>query len=116
MIERIIPANFVYGLKRRLGSGEALSLYLYELKRSLDQVMPGLDVAARSSLLLHASMLGRTNSISRQLRAVGAIHSIGALSVTSQTLSAAFNAALCTNETGNPESNKTSLVPHPVFL
>ena len=46
----------------------------------------------------------------------GVGHGIGALSVTRQTFSVACNAAFCTNETGDPESNKTSLVPHPVFL
>ena len=64
--------------------------------------MPGLNAAARSSLLLYASMLGRTISISRQLRGVGAVHSIGAVSITRQTFSAACNTALCTNETGDP--------------
>ena len=51
MTERMVPARFVSMdgfLKRSLRSGEALSLYLYELKRLLDQAMPGLDATARS--------------------------------------------------------------------
>eukprot|EP00731_Ephydatia_muelleri_P019885 Em0012g710a len=58
-------------LKRRLRSGEALSLYLYELKRLLDQAMPGLDATARSPLLLHQFMEGLPTVVSKQLRAAG---------------------------------------------
>ena len=74
MIERMVPASFVSMdgfLKRRLGSGEALSLYLYELKWLLDQAMPGLDATARSPLLLHQFMEGLPTVVSRQLRAAG---------------------------------------------
>ncbi|KAL5489229.1 hypothetical protein EMCRGX_G018297 [Ephydatia muelleri] len=68
------PASFVSMdgfLKRRLRSGEALSLYLYELKRLLDQAMPGLDATARSPLLLHQFMEGLPTVVSKQLRAAG---------------------------------------------
>ena len=74
MIERMVPASFVSMdgfLKRRLRSGEALSLYLYELKRLLDQAMPGLDATARSPLLLHQFMEGLPTVVSKQLRAAG---------------------------------------------
>ena len=42
-------------------------------------------------------------------------HGIGALSVTRQTFSVACNAAFCTNETGDPESNKASTCAAPSF-
>eukprot|EP00731_Ephydatia_muelleri_P003131 Em0001g3131a len=74
MIERMVPASFVSMdgfLKCRLRSGEALSLYLYELKRLLDQAMPGLDATARSPLLLHQFMEGLPTVVSKQLRAAG---------------------------------------------
>ena len=74
MTERMVPASFVSMdgfLKRSLRSGEALSLYLYELKRLLDQAMPGLDATARSPLLLHQFMEGIPTVVSRQLRAAG---------------------------------------------
>ena len=63
MIERMVSASFVSMdgfLKRRLGSREALyrCMYLYELKRLLDQAMPGLDATARSPLLIHQFMEG----------------------------------------------------------
>ena len=60
-------------LKRRLRSGEALyrCMYLYELKRLLDQVMPGLDATARSPLLLHRFMEGDYNGCFKAVKSGG---------------------------------------------
>ena len=39
--------------KRKILPGEAISLYLHELKMLLDQAMPGLAAEAKQQLLLH---------------------------------------------------------------
>ena len=56
---------------RKLVPGEALSLFLHELKQLLDQAMPKLEARAREQLLLHQLLAGLPNAVSRQLRATG---------------------------------------------
>eukprot|EP00731_Ephydatia_muelleri_P021832 Em0014g423a len=57
--------------QRKLVPGEALSLFLHELKQLLDQAMPKLEARAREQLLLHRFVAGLPNAVSRQLRATG---------------------------------------------
>ena len=59
--------------QKRLVPGEALSLFLHELKQLLDQAMPKLEARARAreQLLLHQFLAGLPNAVSRQLRATG---------------------------------------------
>ena len=57
--------------QRKLVPGEALSLFLHELKQLLDQAMPKLEARAREQLLLHQFVAGLPNAVSRQLRATG---------------------------------------------
>ena len=59
--------------QRKQQPGEALSVYLHELKRLLDQAMPNLDGATRSQLLCHQFLSGIPAKISRQLRASGEV-------------------------------------------
>ena len=56
---------------RKLRPGEALSVFVHELKKLLDQAMPGLDATARDQLLLHQFLGGIPSTVSRQLRATG---------------------------------------------
>ena len=51
--------------------GEAVSPYLFELKRLLDQAIMGLLNDARDRLLIHQFLVGFSESVSRQLRAIG---------------------------------------------
>ena len=51
--------------------GEAIALYLHDLKQLLQQAMPGLAENATNPLLLHQFLTGLPGSISRQLRASG---------------------------------------------
>ena len=72
--ERIVPEVFVTldeFHKRRLLPGESLSLFVYELKKLLDQAMPGMDATAREQLLLHQFLGGVPAPISKQIRAAG---------------------------------------------
>ena len=54
---------------RKLVPGEALSLFLHELKQLLDQAM--LEARAHEQLLLHQLLAGLPNAVSRQLCATG---------------------------------------------
>ena len=56
---------------RTMWPGEAVALYLYDLKRLLQQAMPELSENARQPLLLHQFLSGLPDAISRQLRASG---------------------------------------------
>ena len=57
--------------KRKMLPGEAISLYLHELKMLLDQAMPVLAAEAKQQLLVHQFLAGLPVSVSQQLRATG---------------------------------------------
>ena len=61
---------------RKLHPGEALSVFLHELKSLLEQAMPDLDAQTRKQLLLHQFLTGLPTVVSRQLRATGEIHDL----------------------------------------
>ena len=48
----------------KMRPGEALSLFLHDLKRLLDQAMPKLEASAREQLLLHQFLAGLPESVS----------------------------------------------------
>ena len=56
---------------RKLHPGEALPVFIHELKTLLKHAMPDIDDASRSQLLLHQFLAGIPSTISRQLRATG---------------------------------------------
>ena len=51
--------------------GEAITLYLYDLKRLLRQAIPEMEADASKPLVLHQFLSGLPTLISRQLRATG---------------------------------------------
>ena len=55
---------------------EALSVYLHELKRLLNQAIPNLDAATQNQLLCHQFLIGISGKISRRLEAAGEIENI----------------------------------------
>ena len=57
--------------QRKFVPGEALSLFLHELKQLLDQAMPMLEARAREQLLLHQFLSALPNAVSRQFCATG---------------------------------------------
>ena len=57
--------------QRKLRPGEALPLFVHDLKRLLEQAMPDLDASAREQLLLHQFMAGIPAAVGRQLRTTG---------------------------------------------
>ena len=57
--------------KRKLRPGEALSVFVHDMKVLLEQAMPRLDNTARDQLLLHQFLTGLPVSLSQQLRATG---------------------------------------------
>ena len=64
--------------RRKLQPGEALSVFVHDLKKLLEQAMPGLNAAARDPLLLHQFISGLPEAMSRQLRASGETTSLDA--------------------------------------
>ena len=56
---------------RKLQPGEALSLFLQDLKQKFQLAMPDVTGAAREQLLLHQFVAGLPVSVSKQLRAAG---------------------------------------------
>ena len=70
LISKMAPTEFVsleefHSLKLR--PGEAITLYLHDLKRLLKQAMPELAAAAAKPLFLHQFLAGLPGPISRQL-------------------------------------------------
>ena len=74
LIARMAPSNFVTMEEfrdRKLRPGEALSLYLHDLRQLIDRAMPKLDLALKEQLILHQFVAGLPATINRQLRATG---------------------------------------------
>ncbi len=74
IVEQMVPMGFVTLEQfhhRKLRPGEALPLFLHELKKLLDQAMPNIDAETREQLLLHQFLAGLPTAVSRQLRAAG---------------------------------------------
>ena len=62
--------------RRTMRPGEALAVFVHNLKKLLEQAMPGLDALGREQLLLHQFLAGIPESVSRQLRATGEIKTL----------------------------------------
>jgi len=79
IVEKMAPQAFVSlddFHKRRLHPGEPISVYVHELKKLLDQAMPGLDTGARDQLLLHQFLAGIPRDISKPIRAASDVKSL----------------------------------------
>ena len=61
---------------RKLQPGEALSLFVQDLKQKLQHAMPDIGNAARNQLLLHQFLAGLPVKICKQLRAAGDVTSM----------------------------------------
>ena len=71
---KLLPTTFTVLEKlngRLMLPSEKLSLFLHDLKRLLDQAMPGLPNKAREQLLLHQFLAGLPSAISKQLHSSG---------------------------------------------
>ena len=76
IVDVLMPTEFVTLDKfhnRRLLPGEALSVFVHDLKKLLSHAMPGIEANAKDQLLLHQLMAGLPTSITKQLRASGEI-------------------------------------------
>ena len=76
IVEQMAPARFVMLVdfhRRLLQPGESLSVFAHELKRLLEQALPGADGNTSKQLLLHQFINGLPTRISKQLRAAGEI-------------------------------------------
>ena len=71
LLAKLKPAEFVSldeFHRRKLRPDETPTLYLHELKKTLQQAMPDIDDASRKTLLKHQFLAGLPSGISRQLR------------------------------------------------
>ena len=74
--EAMMPMEFVSldeFHRRKLRPGEAVSIFVHDLKKLLEQSMPGLEEAVREKLVLHQFLAGLPENISKQLRATGEV-------------------------------------------
>lgn len=74
IVKTMMPMEFISMdefHRRKLRPGEALSVFVHDLKKLLDQAMPTLNKAGREPLLLHQFLAGVPDTVSRQLRATG---------------------------------------------
>ena len=82
ILERMSPMQFVSMdnfHRRRLLPGKSLSVFVHELKRLLDQAMPGAEAATRKQLLIHQFLTGIPIDVSKQLRAAGEMEDLDKL-------------------------------------
>lgn len=72
----MMPMNFVSledFHRRKLRPGEAISLYVHDLKKLLTHAIPDMEQAAKEPLLLHQFLAGIPENISKQVRASGEV-------------------------------------------
>ena len=71
---KMAPTEFVSLEKfqrQKMLPGEAISLYLHDLKMLLDQAMPVLAAKAKQQLLIHQYLAGLPASVSQKLQVTG---------------------------------------------
>ena len=76
MEKAMMPMNFVSledFHRRKLRPGEAISLYVHDLKKLLTHAIPDMEQAAKEPLLLHQFLAGIPENISKQVRASGEV-------------------------------------------
>lgn len=81
LVSKMTPVAFValdVFHRRTLQPGEALAVYVHELKKLLEQAMPDLTADAREKLVLHQFLTGLPGVVSRQLRATGEAKTLSA--------------------------------------
>ena len=74
LIKKMVPLEFVWleeFQKQSIFPGESVGMYLYELKRLLQQAMPELTVEATKQLPIHQFLMGLPALLSWQLWAGG---------------------------------------------
>ena len=77
MIKKIAPMKFVTleeFHQRKLHPGEALPLFIHDLKKLLDRAMPDVDATARGQLLLHQFQAGLPAAVSTKWYAICTLH------------------------------------------
>ena len=64
--------------RRKLRPGEALSVFVHDLKKLIDQAIPDMAKEAKEPLLLHQFLMGLPGPITRQVRALGDVKTLDA--------------------------------------
>ena len=77
--EAMMPIDFVSLDEfhhRKLRPGEALSIFVHDLKKLLTQATPGLDKVVQENLILHQFLAWLPDAMSKQLRATGEVQKL----------------------------------------
>ena len=65
--------------RRKLRPGKEISVFVHNLKKLLDMVIPGMNKEAKDPLLLHQFVAGLPEPIMKQLRASGEVKMLEAI-------------------------------------
>ena len=94
-----MPMNFVSledFHRRKLRPGEAISLYVHDLKKLLTHAIPDMEQAAKEPLLLHQFLAGIPETISKQVRASGELTTLDAVVTRTKLLMAISSDSVAT--------------------
>ena len=120
--EAMMPMEFVSldeFHRRKLRPGEAVPIFVHELKKLLEQSMPGLDKPAKEKLILHQFLAGLPDSVSKQLRATGEVLALDGAVVRTRLLMTIDNqeqSAAVSEKPGGAEPSDTELLREQVAL
>ena len=81
ILSAVMPMGFVSldeFHQRKLRPGEAISVFVHDLKKLLEMAVPSLNKEAKDPLLLHQFVAGLPEAITRQLRASGEVKTLEA--------------------------------------
>jgi len=81
ILSAVMPMGFVSldeFHQRKLRPGEAISVFVHDLKKLLEIAVPSLNKEAKEPLLLHQFVAGLPEAITRQLRASGEVKTLEA--------------------------------------
>ena len=95
----LMPMNFVSledFHRRKLRPGEAISLYVHDLKKLLTHAIPDMEQAAKEPLLLHQFLAGIPETISKQVRASGELTTLDAVVTRTKLLMAISSDSVAT--------------------
>jgi len=82
MEKAMMPINFVSlddFHHRKLQPGEAILLYVHDLRKLLTHTLPDMEQAAKEALLLHQFLVGIPEAIAKQLRASDEVTTLDAV-------------------------------------
>jgi len=90
---------------RKLRSGEAISVYVHDLKKLLEMAIQSMDTAVKDLLLLHQFVAGLPDTITCQLRVSGEVKTLEAAVTRARVLMAVKSQPVAAIEESTKESS-----------